>query len=133
MLCGELRPPHALGPMGKCNCCLGDDVVDVRHLRQRKPPPENAEMIELIRREFEVELPLKQAWTHLAKVEEWASWARHIKKIDLQPPAELGPHSTGVIHLRGGMKSAFSMTEFIPFSRWRRRTPRKAPGAPTPF
>ena len=75
-------------------------------------------MIELIRRKFEVRLPLAQAWEHLARVEDWPTWARHIKKVELQPPGELGPKSTGVIHLRGGMKSAFSMTEFEPPLRW---------------
>ena len=76
-------------------------------------------MIELIRREFTVNLPLQRAWDHLARIEQWPSWAPHIKKIELQPPGELGPESTGVIHLANGMKPAFRMTEFNPPRSWK--------------
>jgi hypothetical protein len=46
-------------------------------------------MIELLRREFIVDLPLEQAWQHLARLGEWPSWAEHIKQIGLQQ--EPGP------------------------------------------
>ena len=49
----------------------------------------------LLRREFTVELPLEKAWQHLARVEQWPSWAKHIKQVEVQPPGELGPESTG--------------------------------------
>jgi hypothetical protein len=71
-------------------------------------------MITLLVREFTVNLGLHQAWDHLARIEDWPRWARHIRKIDLQPPGELGPQSTGVIHLTNGIQSAFRMTEFNP-------------------
>jgi hypothetical protein len=77
------------------------------------------EMIELIRREFTVSLPLQRAWDHLARVEQWPSWAPHIKKIELHPSGELGPESTGVIHLSNGMKPTFRMTEFNPPENWK--------------
>ena len=32
-------------------------------------------MFILLRREFTVELPVKDAWQHLSRVEEWPSWA----------------------------------------------------------
>jgi len=76
-------------------------------------------MITLLQREFTVDIPLQRAWDHLAKVEQWPSWALHIKKVELQPPGELGAHSTGVIHLAGGIKSAFRMTEFNPPHNWK--------------
>ncbi len=76
-------------------------------------------MINLIRRDFTVELPLEAAWRHLARVEQWPSWARHIRRIELRPPGELGPQSTGVIHLRNGLKCTFRMTEFNPPHNWK--------------
>ena len=71
-------------------------------------------MIELIRREFTVKLPPQRAWDHLARIEQWPSWAPHIKKIELHPPGEISQHSTGVIHLTNGMKPVFRMTEQTP-------------------
>ena len=71
-------------------------------------------MITLISREFTVGVPLQQAWDHLARIEAWPSWAPHIEQVELRPPGELGPQSTGVIHLVGGFKPPFRMTEFHP-------------------
>jgi hypothetical protein len=76
-------------------------------------------MITLIRREFTVDQPVEKAWQHLARVEQWPSWAKHIKTVELQPAGELGPQSTGIIHLSNGVKSAFSMTEFHPPRSWK--------------
>ncbi len=75
-------------------------------------------MVTLLQREFTVGIPLQKAWDHLASVEQWPSWAPHIKKIELQPPGELGPRSTGVLHLANGMKPAFRVTEFNPPRNW---------------
>ena len=76
-------------------------------------------MIELIRREFTVNLPPQRAWDHLARVEQWPSWAPHIKRIELHPPGAIGQQSTGVIHLTNGMKPVFRMTEFNPPHSWK--------------
>ena len=76
-------------------------------------------MVTLIQREFTVDIPLQRAWDHLARVEQWPSWAPHIRKVELQPPGELGPQSTGVIHLSNGMKPAFRVTEFNPPRNWK--------------
>ena len=76
-------------------------------------------MFTLLRREFTVDMPLKNAWQHLARVERWPSWAKHIKQIDVQPPGELGPKSAGVIRLSNGVKSTFTMTEFNPSRNWK--------------
>lgn len=64
-------------------------------------------------------MPLEKAWQHLARVEQWPSWAKHIKQLDVQPPGELGPESTGLIHLSNGVKSAFTMTEFSSYRNWK--------------
>ena len=75
-------------------------------------------MITLVRREFTVELPRAKAWQHLAHVEQWPSWAKHITRVHVEPAGELGAQSTGVIHLSNGIKSAFNMTQFSPHRNW---------------
>lgn len=76
-------------------------------------------MITLLRREFTVELPLEQAWRHLARAEQMPSWARHIKRIEVQPPGELGPGSTGRMLLRNGGRVSWTVTEFNPHRSWK--------------
>ena len=34
-------------------------------------------------------------------------------------PGDLGPQSSGTIHLSNGMKSTFTMTEFSPYRNWK--------------
>jgi hypothetical protein len=75
-------------------------------------------MITLLRREFTVDRPIEKAWQHLSRVDQWPSWARQIRQIALRPTMELGPNSAGVISLRNGIKSAFTMTEFNPYRNW---------------
>jgi hypothetical protein len=83
-------------------------------------------MITLLRREFTVELPPEQAWQHLARVEQWPRWAKHIKQVEVRPPGELGAGSTGRLHLNNGVKrgwpgssAAFTVTEFNPYHNWK--------------
>jgi hypothetical protein len=73
----------------------------------------------LLRREFTVDLPRARAWHHLAQLERWPSWARHIRRIEVTPAGELGSQTTGVIHLTNGIKSVFRMTEFNPPQNWK--------------
>jgi len=72
-----------------------------------------------LRREFTVELPVERAWQHLAHVEQWPSWAKHMKQVEVQPPGELRAESTGRIHLSNGVKCVFTMTEFNPYRNWK--------------
>jgi hypothetical protein len=60
-------------------------------------------MVTLLEREFVVDASVEQAWEQLARIEAWPSWARHIQRIELRPPGELGPHSTGIPLLVGEM------------------------------
>ena len=76
-------------------------------------------MRRLLERRFRAEVGVDAAWRHLARVEAWPSWARHIKKVVLDPPGRLGPDSSGTIHLRGGPRSTFRMVELVPGSSWR--------------
>ena len=73
----------------------------------------------LLRREFTVELPLEKAWQHLARVEQWPSWAKHIKQVEVQPAGELGRGSTGRMRLTNGLKPAWIVTEFNPYRNWK--------------
>jgi len=76
-------------------------------------------MVTVIVREFTVDAPVRAAWDHLARLEQWPSWARHTTRIDLKAPGQLGPQSAGVIHLARGIKSTFQMTEFRPYESWK--------------
>jgi len=73
----------------------------------------------LLRREFTVELPVEEAWRHLARVEQWPSWAKHIKQVELQPAGELALESTGRMVLTNGLKPAWKVTEFEPYRNWK--------------
>src|SRR5438309_9513129 len=72
----------------------------------------------LLRREFTVELPIEKAWQHLARLEQWPSWARHIRQIKVEPPGELTATSQGSLHLKNGLKPRFKVTEFNPHRSW---------------
>lgn len=70
-------------------------------------------------REFTVDLPVEKAWQHLARVEQWLSWARHFKHVEAQPPGELRPESKVRIKLTNGVTCQFAMTEFNPYHNWK--------------
>jgi Polyketide cyclase / dehydrase and lipid transport len=76
-------------------------------------------MITLLRREFTVNVSQEEAWRHLARVDQWPSWAKHIKQVEVRPAGGLGPASTGVFRLSNGVKSAFTMAEFYPPRNWK--------------
>jgi uncharacterized membrane protein len=50
-----------------------------------------------VKRVFEVDAPLEEAWQRLAEVERWPEWAPHITSVTVSPPGELGPTSTGMV------------------------------------
>lgn len=75
--------------------------------------------VPLLDRRFEVRAPLAQAWDHLERVQAWPSWARHIRRIELQPPGPLRVGSEGTIHLTNGIRSRFRVTEIEPGAHWR--------------
>jgi carbon monoxide dehydrogenase subunit G len=75
-------------------------------------------MRELVRREFTVDAPLESAWSHLRNVEAWPSWAKHIKRVSLDPPDPLTEKSAGSFLLAGGIRSTFRMEAYEPPNRW---------------
>lgn len=76
-------------------------------------------MVRLLERRFKVRVPLEEAWAHLEKVEQWPTWARHIRSIDLHPPGSLQPNSEGVIRLTNGVHSTFRMEELNVGTNWK--------------
>jgi hypothetical protein len=76
-------------------------------------------MLRVLERSFIVKAPLEDVWAHLARVEEWPSWARHIRRISLNPQGPLTASSEGVIHLTNGVRSTFRMEELNPAINWR--------------
>jgi uncharacterized membrane protein len=75
-------------------------------------------MIELVRRDFVVDVPLQEAWNRLSLVEDWPSWAKHIKAVRLKPAGPLTERSEGAFRLAGGARSTFRMEVYDPPRRW---------------
>ena len=76
-------------------------------------------LVRLLERRFTAKVTLDKAWAHLERVEQWPSWARHIRRIDLRPPGPLGLGSEGAIQLTNGIRSTFRMEELNVGSNWR--------------
>ena len=76
-------------------------------------------MKRIVDKVFTVQAPLELAWDHLANVEEWPSWAKHIRSVEKSPPGPLCAVSMGTLRLSNGVKTAFRMTEFEPLKHWR--------------
>jgi len=75
-------------------------------------------VLNLVAREFTVDVSLDRAWDHLARVEQWTSWAKHIKQVTLDPSGPLTPTSAGAFRLAGGARSTFRMEIYDPPRRW---------------
>jgi hypothetical protein len=56
---------------------------------------------------------------HLARAEQWPTWARHIRQVTLQPPGEVGPGTTGRLTLSNGVQSVLRVIEFNPQRNWK--------------
>ena len=76
-------------------------------------------MIRLLERRFKVRAPIERAWAHLASIEQWPSWARHIRRIEVRPSGPLGPASEGTIQLTNGLRSTFRMEELNAGVNWK--------------
>jgi uncharacterized membrane protein len=72
-----------------------------------------------IQREFVVDVPLEQAWDHLARIEAWPSWAKHIKSVAIEPRGGLSASTVAVFRLTNGIKARFAVTEFAPKCHWK--------------
>lgn len=72
----------------------------------------------LLVRELDVAASPANAWDHLARIEAWPSWARHIRSIEVAPAGPLSLETTGVIRLANGIRSTFRMTAIDPGRSW---------------
>ncbi len=77
-------------------------------------------MITFFHREFDVKITIELAWQHLAKVEQWPTWARHLKRINLEPPGMLRLNSILHFELKNGVKMSYKVIEFDPRLYWKR-------------
>lgn len=73
----------------------------------------------LLQRQFVVPVSVEQAWRHLGRVTDWPTWARHIRRVEVDPPGELTARSRGRFVLANGVKSTFVMTEYNPHRNWK--------------
>jgi carbon monoxide dehydrogenase subunit G len=71
-----------------------------------------------VKRVFEVDAPLEEAWQRLAEMERWPEWAPHITSVTVSPPGELGPTSSGALQIRRLGRNAFRMSVREPPVRW---------------
>jgi len=71
-----------------------------------------------VKRIFEVDAPLEEAWHRLAEVERWPEWAPHITSVTVSPPGELGPTSSGAFQVRRLGRNTFRMSVWEPPVRW---------------
>jgi Polyketide cyclase / dehydrase and lipid transport len=76
-------------------------------------------MVRLLEKRFSARVAVSAAWEHLARVESWPSWAKHIRRVELRPAGPLGPVSAGTIHLSNGIRSTFRMTQWSPGANWK--------------
>lgn len=79
---------------------------------------ERAAMKQVVREQIEVDRPPTVIWDHLAKLEQWPSWAGHIKKMDPTPPGELTSETEVVLHMKMGARTRMRVTEYDPPRRW---------------
>jgi len=70
-----------------------------------------------VKRVFEVDAPLKEAWQRLAEVERWPEWAPHITSVTVSPPGELGPTSRGAFQIKRLGRNTFRMSVWEPTVR----------------
>jgi hypothetical protein len=71
-----------------------------------------------VKRVFEVDAPLEEAWHRLAEVERWPEWAPHITSVTVSPPGELGPTSSGALQIKRLGRNTFRMSVWEPPVRW---------------
>ncbi len=75
----------------------------------------------LIDESFTVAVSLRAAWDHLAKVENWPTWAGHIKSVAKTPAGPLSLDTGAILRLTNGVTSNFKMIELEPMRHWKWR------------
>jgi hypothetical protein len=75
-------------------------------------------MKERVATSFVLPMRVDEVWTHLIDPSEWPQWARHMERVDMQPPGLLALKSRGTVHLKNGISPRFTVTEFEPGEHW---------------
>lgn len=74
--------------------------------------------VELLRRDFTVDAPLDAAWSTVADVADWPSWAPHLRRVTVTPPGHIGPTSTGSLAFRPLGSSQFRVSSYTEGAGW---------------
>lgn len=72
----------------------------------------------VVERSFVVEAPLNVVWDYLARVDQWPSWAPHIKRVEITPPGPVTERSRGVLHQGKGLTTTFMVTDHHYLRNW---------------
>jgi Polyketide cyclase / dehydrase and lipid transport len=72
----------------------------------------------LVERSFEVPIPVRDAWSALADVAAWPTWAPHIAAASTTPPGPVCAQTSGTFRFRPIGTSRFTMTGFDPPRSW---------------
>jgi Polyketide cyclase / dehydrase and lipid transport len=90
-----------LAHLPRCRRSAGASSVPPRPRLSKRCQSEEVEFMTsaTVKRVFEVDAPLEEAWRRLAEVERWPEWAPHITSVTVSPPglgvgrrAAWGPH-----------------------------------------
>jgi hypothetical protein len=77
-------------------------------------------MRERLRRSVLVDASLPTAWDYLSRPGEWPqTWAKHLKRVDCDPPGAVTATTRGIVEMRDGFKSRMTMAEFRPGRNWK--------------
>ncbi len=72
----------------------------------------------LVERSFEAPVPVREAWSALADIDAWPTWAPHIVGVHATPPGPVCAETSGSFRFRPLGRSRFEMTEFDPPVSW---------------
>lgn len=73
----------------------------------------------LLTRRFTVDAAPSVAWQHLADAEQWPTWARHLRSVELTPRGPVGAHTHAVLTLTNRTRAKVVVTEFVDGRRFR--------------
>jgi hypothetical protein len=74
--------------------------------------------VSLVERSFTTTATPDAVWRHLANVTAWPSWARHIRRVTLDPPGDLTPTTRGRLVLKPAIPTTFRMTALAAPHSW---------------
>ena len=75
-------------------------------------------MREVLREAVTVDRSAAVAWNHLAQLERWPTWGRHIRRMTPSPSGALTESTSVILQMRNGAKTTMVVTEFEPPRRW---------------